>query len=63
MAEQVLALDALNPQVAARLVGAFNRWKKYNNTRQALMVAELERIRKSPRLSKDVLEVVSKTLG
>ena len=63
LAEQVLALDALNPQVAARLVGAFNRWKKYDNTRQALMVAELERIRKPPQLSKDVLEVVSKTLG
>ncbi|MDP7157423.1 MAG: aminopeptidase N C-terminal domain-containing protein, partial [SAR324 cluster bacterium] len=60
---QVLALDPLNPQVAARLVGPFNRWKKYDDQRQTRMVAELERIRKTPRLSKDVLEVVTKALG
>ena len=63
LANQVLALDPLNPQVAARLVGAFNRWKKYDDQRQTRMVAELERIRKTPRLSKDVLEVVTKALG
>ena len=63
LADQVLALDPLNPQVAARLVGAFNRWKKYDDPRQTRMVAELERIRNAPRLSKDVLEVVTKALG
>ena len=63
LSEQVLALDPLNPQVASRLVGAFNRWKKYDAARQGKMTAELERIRNTPKLSKDVLEVVTKALG
>ncbi|MBV8648079.1 aminopeptidase N [Paludibacterium sp.] len=61
MADQVLAIDALNPSVASRLVGAFNRWKKVEPKRQALMKAELERLA-AAKLSKDVFEIVSKNL-
>ena len=63
LAEQVLALDGLNPQVAARMVAAFNRWRKYDSGRQALMRAELERILAAPGLSRDVREIVAKALA
>ena len=53
----------MNPQVAARLVSAFTIWKRYDENRQALMKKELERILAAPKLSKDVYEVVSKSLA
>jgi len=62
LADYVLLLDPLNPQIAARLAAAFTMWKRYDEKRQALMRAQLERIRNTPKLSKDVGEVVSKTL-
>ena len=45
VAEQVVALDQLNPQVASRLARAFDRWKKYDAARQAHARAALESIR------------------
>jgi aminopeptidase N len=63
LGEQVLALNGLNPQIAARLMGALTRWRKYDAGRQALMQAELERILKIPNLSPDVYEIASKSLG
>lgn len=62
MADQVLAVDAINPQVAARLVTAFNRWRKVDSARRELMQAALQRIVAAPDLSKDVYEIVSKSL-
>lgn len=62
-AEQVIALNAINPQVAARLARALDRWRKYAPALQTSMRAALERVAKSPKLSKDVLEVVSKGLA
>jgi aminopeptidase N len=59
--EQVQALDALNPQVAARMVGVFSRWRRYDDGRQAHMKTELERL-KALELSRDVYEIVSKSL-
>jgi aminopeptidase N len=61
MAEQVLTIDGFNPQVASRLVQVFNRWKKLEPGRRALMKAELERMA-AGKLSKDVFEIVSKNL-
>ena len=63
LAEQVLALDALNPQVAARMVAAFNRWQKYDAGRQGLMQGELRRLLAKPDLSRDVREIVTKALA
>jgi aminopeptidase N len=57
VAEQVLALDPLNPQVAARILGAFSRWRRYDEARQALMRAELERVLAAPKLSRDSYEI------
>ncbi|MDH4162221.1 MAG: aminopeptidase N [Nitrospirota bacterium] len=63
LGDNVLAIDPLNPQIAARLVSAFTLWKRYEAGRQKLMKAELERILNTPKLSKDVYEVVSKSLA
>lgn len=63
LADQVLRLDSLNPQVASRMVGAFNRWRKFDSLRQKLMKQQLERILASPDLSKDVYEIVSRALA
>ena len=63
LADRVIELDPVNPQVAARLMGAFSRWRKFDAARQELMKAELERILATPKLSKDVYEIASKTLA
>ncbi len=62
-AEQVLALDPLNPQVAARLARAFDRWRKFDAGRQAHARRALERIHDAANLSKDTYEVVSRALA
>lgn len=62
IADQVLALDKLNPQVAARILEPLTRWRKFDEKRQQLMRAQLERIAKTPRLSKDVYEIATKSL-
>jgi aminopeptidase N len=59
----ILAADRINPQVAARMVPAFGRWRRYETKRAALMKAELERIVGTSGLSKDVFEQVSKSLA
>ncbi len=56
-------LDAINPQVAARLCSSLTRWKRYDENRQVLMRAELERLLALPDLSRDVTELVTKSLG
>jgi len=63
IADQVLRLDSLNPQVASRMVGVFNNWRKFEPGRKKLMKQQLERILATPDLSKDVHEIVSKALA
>jgi aminopeptidase N len=63
LADQVLALNDFNPQIAARLVAAFARWRKYDPSRQAGMRRQLERILAAPALSPDVYEIATKSLG
>jgi aminopeptidase N len=63
VADQVLAIDPMNPQIAARLVSSFTMWKRYDEKRKALMKGQLERMRNAQNLSKDVYEIVSKSLG
>ncbi len=62
VAEQVVALDRLNPQVASRLARAFDRWKKYDTGRQAHARQALESIRAAEGLSSNVGEVVGRAL-
>ena len=61
--QQVLALDAINPQVAARLARALDRWRKFDAHRQARMRGALERLAACDGLSRDVAEIVSKALA
>jgi aminopeptidase N len=63
LADQVLALNATNPQVAARLLPPLGRWRRFDDGRQAHMRAELERILATESLSKDVYEIASKSLA
>jgi aminopeptidase N len=63
LADTVLELDPMNPQVSARLVSLFNQWRRYDTGRQALMKAQLERISKRADLSKDVFEIVGRALS
>ena len=62
VADQLVALDKLNPQTAAKLVPPLGRWKRFDEARAAMMRAELERILATPGLSKDMTEQVGKSL-
>ena len=63
LSSYVLAIDAFNPQTAARLLGAASHWRRLDPARRALLRAELEHVRAAPKLSKDCYEVVSKFLA
>ena len=63
LGDQVIALDAANPQVAARLMGALARWRRHDAARQSLMREQLERVLAVASLSRDTYEVASKSLG
>jgi len=62
-AEQVLALDAINPQVAARLARVMDRWQKYEAPLREQMRSALERVAAASTLSRDVREIVGKALA
>jgi aminopeptidase N len=63
LSDRVVELNALNPQVAARMLGPLARWRRFDEARQAKMKQALERILATPDLSKDVFEIASKALG
>ena len=63
IAEQVIAIDVFNPQVAARMARAFDRWRKFDAGRRRHASAALEHIRDADGLSKDVAEIVTKALA
>ena len=62
VADKIIALDEYNPQVAARLVQAFNVLNRVDDARQSLMLAQLERIQTQANVSKDTAEIVGKIL-
>ena len=61
--EVIRTLDGINPQVAARMAGAFESWRRYDAARQALMRAELEAVRDLPGISPNLFEIAGKMLG
>ncbi|MFT7642405.1 MAG: aminopeptidase N, partial [Pirellulaceae bacterium] len=61
--DKILELDRRNPQVAANLVACFNQWKSFDGDRQALMKTQLERIAATEAVSKDVGEIVGRSLA
>ena len=62
LADQLIALDRINPQTAAKLLPPLGRWRRFDARRAGLMRAELERIVAVPELSKDLFEQASKSL-
>ncbi|MCJ7603282.1 MAG: DUF3458 domain-containing protein, partial [Desulfobulbaceae bacterium] len=62
LADQVLAIDRFNRQIAARMLTPLSRWQRFDTPRQNLMCRQLERILAVSELSKDVYEVASKSL-
>jgi aminopeptidase N len=58
----VLALDRINPTVAARIARALDRWRRFATDRQQAMRAALERVAAASHLSRDVREIITKSL-
>jgi aminopeptidase N len=63
VADMIIAADRLNPQIAARMVPAFGKWRRFEPNRSALMRDQLERIVGTSGLSRDTYEQASKSLG
>ena len=63
VADMILEVDKINPQVAARQVPSLGRWRRFEPVRAKLMHRELERVAQAPGLSKDVYEQASKSLA
>lgn len=63
LSDQVLLLNRQNPQIAARLLTPLTKWRRYDSGRQSLMKTQLARIAAEPQLSKDVYEIVNKSLA
>jgi aminopeptidase N len=62
LADQVIALNSLNPQIASRMITALTQWRRFDSHRQQLIKAQLERIMQTPDISPDVYEIASKSL-
>ncbi len=62
-AERVMELDAINPQVAARLARALDRWRKLAEPYRGAAREALARVSVKPDLSNDVREVVARALS
>ncbi len=62
LADIVLKLDSLNPQVAARLLTPFARWRRFGEASRKLMRGQLDRIIRRQPLSRDVYEIARKML-
>jgi len=63
IANAVIEIDGFNPQVASRLVGAFESWRIFEPKRRALALTALRRVLAKSDLSPDVFEIVSKIVG
>ena len=62
LTEHVLQLDAINPQIASRMVRPLMNWRQYEAQRSQLMREHLEQIKAHQGLSPDVYEIVTKSL-
>ena len=62
LGDMILALDPLNPQIAARLATPLTQWRRYDSARQELMKQQLQRLQDASTLSGDVGEIVNRSL-
>ncbi len=63
LADVVKSLNTTNPQIGARMLGPLREWRRYTPDRQAMMQAVLKDLLATPDLSKEIFEIVSKTLA
>lgn len=63
LADAITRLDALNPQLAARMTTPLTRWQRYDDKRQTLMRTQLQQLAAVESISKDLYEIVTKSLG
>ena len=63
LADQVVALDAINAQMAARMITPLGTWRRQDEARQTLMKQALERVLATKTLSKGTFEMATKSLG
>jgi aminopeptidase N len=63
VADVVLELDPKNPQVAARIIGAFRSWRALEASRRARAQVTLQRVSQASSLSRDVHDIVARTLA
>lgn len=63
LADNLIALDKLNPQTTARMTGAFETWRRYDGARQEMIKTQLRRILATDGLSGDTTEMVTRILG
>ncbi|MFA5454688.1 MAG: aminopeptidase N [Sulfurimonas sp.] len=63
VADKIIDIDKINPQIASGLAGAFKIYEKLNSVNKKLMKVELDRVLSEPSISKNVYEIVSKILN
>lgn len=63
VADKIIDIDKINPQMASGLAGAFKIYEKLNSVNKKLMKVELDRVVSEPSISKNVYEIVSKILN
>jgi len=62
-ADTLIALDPANPQVAARMISPLGQWRRFDQERQSLMKAQLQRVLDLPGLSRNTFEMASKSIA
>ncbi len=62
VADKIIEIDKINPQMASGLASAFKIYERLNDANKVLMKKELERILEVPTLSKNAYEIISKIL-
>jgi len=63
IANAVIEIDSFNPQIASRIVGAFESWRMFEPKRQAKAESALKQVLSKKGLSGDVFEIATKILG
>jgi aminopeptidase N len=63
LADAILKVDAITPQVAARLATAFGSWRRHEPVRRHLMQSQLQRMRNASGLSPDLADIVQRSLA
>lgn len=63
LSAQIIALNKINPQIAARLLSPMTSWKRYEPKLRGLMEKELQRVLAQQDLSQDVYEIVKNSLA